>query len=384
MKGFKITCFKRNDGSLGIRNHVIVISVGMSANHVVTKIGRLEKVPFIIHSKGTDGELGEDANLTLRTIIGTINNPNVHSALIVGLGDERFNAKDISSMIESKTIYYIHVQDIGEKRAINKGRKIVSKLKKLASKQKPIYSNLDCFTLGVKCGASDYTSLFSNTVVGWLSDRIVEAGGSVIFTETTEVIGAEDIIAKRAIREDVKDKFLKVVREHVKTIMEYSPEWLGAQPNYGNIRGGITTIEEKSIGAIKKTGSSKLVSVIAYAERLKDKGLCFMDGPGFDVPAITGLAASGAQAIIFTTGLGEPIGSPIVPTIKVTANAKTFKRMRESIDLDLSPFMYGKESLEDSGKRLLKKLLEVANGIRCNAEKLRHYDFAIWRIGPTL
>ncbi|MCS7145983.1 MAG: UxaA family hydrolase [Aigarchaeota archaeon] len=385
----RIKVYPRRDSvfRFGIRNKVIVVSVGASANHAVRQIARRTGSAALVHDKGTDGELGEDAEITKRTIINTVLNPNVYGALLVGLGDERYNANDIASELERfKHVSWLHVQEIGERTTITKGVRLIKELKKEAAESSTRQSkDISGLTVGVKCGASDYTSVFANAVVGLLVDRVVSMGGRIVFTETPELIGMESHLYRRCISRGTAKKLKAVIQENIRGILSYSRSWIGAQPNYGNIRGGITTIEEKSAGAVLKTGTSKIIDVLRYGERIerREPGVYFVDGPGFDVPAITALAASGCHAKIFTTGSGEPIGSPVSPTIKVTANNKTYNIMRDNMDLDLSPALSGVQ-LNELAEKLFILLKETVNGRLTAAERAAHEDFAILKNGPTL
>ncbi|MEM2010583.1 MAG: UxaA family hydrolase [Nitrososphaerota archaeon] len=386
----RIRVYPRKDATFrfGIRNKVVVASVGASANHAVKQIAKRTASPALVHDKGTDGEIGEDSEITRRTIINSVLNANVYGALLIGLGDERYNAKDMVAELERfKPVYWLHIQEEGERATISKGVKLVNMLRKESDKISSRYiKKISGLTVGVKCGASDYTSVFANAVVGLVADTIVNMGGRVVFTETTELIGMERHLYRRCISRGIARKLRYIVMKNIQSILSYSRNWLGAQPNYGNIRGGITTIEEKSAGALLKTGSSKIIDVLSYGERISknEPGVYFVDGPGFDVPAITALAASGCHSIIFTTGSGEPIGSPIAPSIKVTANSKTYRNMRENIDLDLSPALRGDIPLDELAEKLFYLLVEIVSGRETAAELMRHEDFAILKSGPTL
>jgi len=386
-----LNVFLRDDPffRFGIRNKVVVISVGASANHAVKKISTAVGVPGLIHAKGTDGEISVDAEITKRTLINVALNPNIYGALFVGLGDERYNAHDLSQIVEEKKpSTWLHIHSLGESKAIQKGVEIVSNmLKEVSLQYRTMVNDLNGLTVGVKCGASDSTSIFANIITGYVADYIVERGGRVVFTETLELIGAERYLIGRCISRKVARKLLTHISKEAKEVYRYSPGWLGAQPNYGNIRGGITTIEEKSIGAVLKTGfRSKIIDVLDYGERIGrgDSGVYFINGPGFDVPAITAMSAAGCHLIIFTTGSGEPIGSPVSPTVKVTANPNTSNIMRDSIDLDLSRILTAEEGVEELTNKLIDFVLRVVSGDETAAEKAGHEDFAVLKKGPTL
>lgn len=387
----RLNVFLRDDPffPFGIRNKVVVISVGASANHAVKKISAAAGAPGLIHAKGTDGEVGIDAEITRRTLINVALNPNVYAVLFVGLGDERFNAQDLSEVVEEKKpSKWLHIHSLGESGAIQKGFEIVSGMLEEASLQhRTAISDLSGLTIGVKCGSSDSTSVFANIITGYVADYIVKKGGRVVFTETLELIGAERYLIGRCLSKKVAKKLVTYISKEAKEVCRCSPDWAGAQPNYGNIRGGISTIEEKSVGAVLKTGyRSKIIDVLDYGERIgrKDAGVYFINGPGFDVPAITALSAAGCHLIIFTTGSGEPIGSPVSPTVKVTANPHTSTIMSDSIDLSLSSILSGEEEVGELTNKVINFVLRVVAGDETAAERTGHEDFSVLKRGPTL
>ena len=216
---------------------------------------------------------------------------------------------------------------------------------------------------GVKCGGSDATSgVASNAAVGEAVDRIIEAGGTAIFSETTEILGAEHILARRAVSEEVAKKIYKAVHDNEKMAMAAGVDLLGVNPVPDNIRGGISTIEEKSLGAILKAGSSPIQDVLGYGERPRHPGLYFMDSPSAATEVLTGLSAAGAQMILFSTGTGNPVGNPISPVLKITSNPRTVARMKEHIDVDVSEILTGNMSMREAGDRILQAIISVSNG----------------------
>ena len=245
--------------------------------------------------------------------------------------------------------------------------------------------DVSSLTVGVKCALTDTTSgLTANPAVGYAMDLIIKKGGTVIFGETPEIIGAEHILAKRTVNEEVKKKLFEIVRNTENRVKTIGVDIRGANPSPGNIKAGITTIEEKSLGAIEKAGHKPIVGVLEYGEKPQSKGLYIMDTPGHDVESITGIIAGGSQLIVFTTGLGTPIGSPITPVVKVTGNPRTYGSMKDNIDVDVSPVLKGDESINKAGNRIFRCLLEVASGKKTKSEILGHKEFAINRIGLTL
>jgi altronate dehydratase large subunit len=224
----------------------------------------------------------------------------------------------------------------------------------------------------------------ANPAVGFASDLIVENGGTVILSETTELVGAEHILAKRAVNEAISKKIFEIVTDYEERIRLLGGSIREGQPTPGNIVGGITTLEEKSLGAIYKAGNSKIVDVVDYGERVNKKGLVIMNTPGCDVESLTGMVAGGAQLIIFTTGRGTPTGNPIAPVIKVTGNPLTFEKMKDNIDINAGKILSHGLSIRDVGQEIFKEIISVASGKLTKAEHHGHYEMAIWRTGLSL
>jgi len=240
--------------------------------------------------------------------------------------------------------------------------------------------------LSVKCGGSDYTSgLASNPAVGRLADTLVDLGGAVVLGEIAEIMGAEHLLAARASTPAAGAQLLRVVSRVEAEAMALGVDIRGTQPSPGNIRGGLTTIEEKSLGATHKAGErARLEDVVGYAAPITKRGLTVMDTPGLDVESVTGMVGGGAQIVVFTTGLGTPTGNPIAPVIKVTGNARTAQTMADNIDVDVSGILTAGEPFDAAGRRLFSEVLEVASGRPTAAERLGHREFAIHRRNPTI
>jgi altronate dehydratase large subunit len=223
--------------------------------------------------------------------------------------------------------------------------------------------------LGIECGGSDATSgLAANPVLGCVSDKLIDLGGTVIFSETPEIIGAEHILARRCTNREMGTKMLGYCSELEATMRQANEDLRSGQPSPGNKAGGISTLEEKSLGCIYKGGTRPISEVVDYARKPSQKGLIFMDTPGYDVLSVTAKVAAGCQLIVFTTGRGNPIGNPVAPVLKVTANHETFSRMNDNIDMDLSPVLKGKRTIEDMAGAVLDEIVKTANGRKTKAE----------------
>jgi altronate dehydratase large subunit len=240
--------------------------------------------------------------------------------------------------------------------------------------------------LSLKCGGSDYTSgLASNPTLGRVTDRLVELGGSAVLGEIAEIMGAEHVLAARATQAGTANRLIQIISRVEGEARALGLDIRGTQPSPGNIRGGLTTIEEKSLGATHKGGErAPLEDVVGYASRITRKGLTVMDTPGLDVESVTGMVGGGAQVVVFTTGLGTPTGNPIAPVIKVTGNARTARQMADNIDLDVSGIMDETDTLDSAADRMFAEILAVASGKQTQAERLGHREFAIHRRNPTI
>lgn len=381
--------YERQDGSTGFRNYVAILPTVGCAGEVAARIAsRVEGSVAIIHHQGCI-QVGSDLEVTVRTLVGLGFNPNVAAVLVVGLGCEGVSPEMLVKEItkSEKPVEKVIIQELGGTiKTIERGVSIAREMVRYASeiKRKPV--DLSGLTLGIKCGASDATSgIAANPATGAASDTIIDKGGTVIFGETTEFMGAEHILARRAVSKAVAGRIFEIVNRMENRAKATGVDIRGAQPTPGNIEGGLTTIEEKSLGCLYKGGTAPIQGVLEYAERPKGKGLYVMDTPGREPEAITAFAAGGAQIIAFTTGRGAPQGFPIVPLIKITGNPRTYKNMMDDIDINAGTIIDGKETLDEVGKRIYKEILEVASGKKTKAEALGYTGpVEIYRVGPTL
>jgi altronate dehydratase large subunit len=379
--------YRRPDGKVGVRNHLALIPTSVCAATVAFQIAA--QVPAAVALPNQHGccQVGSDHEQTERTLIGLGRNPNVAAALIIGLGCENISAAGLSAAIAvtGKPAAYLLIQECGGTlNTIAAGVRLAAQMAQdMAAQSREVCPLSDLF-LGLECGGSDFTSgLASNPAAGEVSDLLVRAGATSMLSETTEFIGAEHILANRCKTPAVRQKLLDIVSACEKRSLRQNVDLRGSQPTPGNIEGGITSIEEKSLGCIHKAGASPIEDVLAYAEAPAGKGLYVMDTPGQDIDSVTGMIAGGATLILFTTGRGTPTGAPLAPVVKITGNAETYAKMKDNIDIDVSPVITGESSIPAMGEDILRHILAVAAGRLTKAESLGHREFGIYKIGPT-
>ncbi len=384
----EFTGYRRPDGRVGVRNHVAVLPTSVAASAVAERIaddaGR--GVRATPHQMGAS-QPRATRRQTERTLRGIGRNPNVAATLVVELGVEEVDAERLADRIagSGKPTETLSIREAGGvTAAIETGERLATELRGTAEEARREGADVSELVFGVECGGSDATSgIAANPAVGNACDRIVEAGGTACFSETPEFIGAEHILAERCIDDEVRERLLDRVdrREALADLM--GVDMRGAQPSPGNQEGGLTTIEEKSLGAISKGGTSPVRGIVDYAEELPvGGGLVLMDTPGYDVESVVGKVAGGAQIVVFTTGRGSTTGNPIAPVIKVTGNPETWERMSNNIDVDASTVLEG-ESLDSVGERIAATIRDVADGRLTAAERRGMEEFAINEIQPN-
>jgi len=375
--------YRRPDGRYGIRNHVLVMSSVSCANGVVAAIGReLPEVQTITHTEGC-GRGPEDVVRTINTLAGVATHPNVARVLIVGLGCEVIKAQLLHKRAGGdERIEYIGIQETGgTPKTVARGVEIARRMLGEAGSIEREQVGWEHLTVAMECGGSDAMSgLTANPTLGKVADWLVGQGGSVILSEITEFIGTETIVSARCASEEVRDKMMKLVsftRDDVKRRLGGGADMVIAP---GNQDGGLSSIQEKSLGCIRKGGTTAIQGVLDYAEAPTARGLNIMDTPGSDIFSITGKTAAGAQLVIFTTGRGSPAGSPIVPVIKVATTTKLFEWMPDDMDFDAGRVMAGM-SLDAAGEELAGLVGEVVAGKRTCPERNQTELFAIHTTG---
>jgi altronate dehydratase large subunit len=363
--------YRRPDGRCGVRNHVVVMSSVSCVNGVVNAVARaLPEVKPVTHPEGCGRGLS-DVEITQRTLAGLCRNPNVASVLIVGLGCEFLKAGSLADLVRSsgKPVETLVVQEQGGSRKTTaKAVEIAAAMLDAARSQGREPCGWEELVLGLECGGSDALSgVTANPLVGAAADWLVGQGGTVILSETTEMIGAEHVLARRASSPAIADEILRLVQAQRKFVKESLGPLADLVISPGNIEGGLSNIMEKSLGCIIKGGTSPVMEVLPYGVAPTCKGLVIMDTPGSDIFSLTGMAAAGAQIMLFTTGRGSPAGFPLAPVIKIASNSDLYQRMEDDMDVDAGRLLEG-VSMADAARELVELIGRVAEGEPTKAE----------------
>lgn len=378
--------YKRSDGRVGIRNNILILPCSVCASDTTRIIANQVKEAVTFNMQLGCSQLGKDFEYTMDTLAGFAANPNIYATVLVSLGCENAQLKLVKEEIKKRTnkpmASVIIQEEGGTLKAIEKATRYAKEFASEASVLRREEFPVSELIMGTECGGSDPTSgLASNVLIGELSDKIVENCGTTVLSETTEFIGAEHILARRAKDEDVKRRIYEIVHryeDHIKT--NTGEEVREGNPSPGNKEGGLTTLEEKSLGCIHKGGSTSVNAVYDYAKQLNtEEGLVIMDTPGNDPSSVAGMIAGGCQIVVFSTGRGTPTGNPIAPVVKITGNRETAKSMADNLDWDASPTIYGEKTMEELSDEYFDDLIEFCNGKVTKAEALGYTELAIQR-----
>ncbi|NLJ41029.1 MAG: UxaA family hydrolase [Clostridiales bacterium] len=382
--------YVRPDGKIGARNLVGIIPSVVCANDVAQAIVRqVRDTVGFFHHQGCC-QLPPDLERVTDTLVGLGLSPNLGAVLVVSLGCEGTDHRRMVEAIAAtgKPVEIIHIQELGgTSRAIQEGTDLAQKLVQKISGIQREALDISNLIMSIKCGASDATSgMASNCVIGYISDKVVDLGGTVIFGETTEFIGAEHILARRAINKEVGDKILEIVDRMEARAKSLGSDMRKGQPTPGNIEGGLSSIEEKSLGAIVKSGTRQIQGVLEYQDIIStEKGLWIKDTPGREPEILTGMACSGAQVMLFSTGRGAPQGFPCMPVIKICGNPNTFQHMQHDMDINAGRILTGEKTIEEVGEETFKLMLDTLDGRMTKNEALGYFgSIDIHTLGPVI
>lgn len=379
--------YRRGDGRVGIRNRVIVMpSVGCSERAARLITSRVAGTAFVGY-KGGCSQTEVDLGLAIDILAKYGAHPNSVGALVVSLGCEGLDSAALVERIAAfgTPVELLVIQKLGGmRRTIERGVELAERMLRSAQSLKREPCPVCDLTIGLECGGSDATSgMAANPAMGHFSDLIAAQKGRVILAETSELLGAEHILASRASSPDIARRFLETISECEAALKATGEDFMGKQPTPGNVLGGITTVEEKALGDALKGGTTPIVDVLKYGQAPTKAGLSFMDTPGNDPASVTALVAAGSQIVAFTTGRGNPMGNSVAPVIKITGNAQTWARMGEDMDVDASPIISGEQTVEQVGRRIYDLCMRIAEGQMTAAELMGHEEFDIIRTGPT-
>ncbi|MFP4068249.1 MAG: UxaA family hydrolase [Spirochaetaceae bacterium] len=377
----KLTGYRRENGRVGVRNYVAVIPVDDISNAAAEGVSYLIRdVMALPHPYGRL-QFGEDLELTFDTLIGTGRNPNIAAAIVIGI-EPKWTKRIADGIAETgKPVAAFDIERNGDLKTIEAASRKAKEFVQWASEIPREEIGLGELTVSAKCGESDTTlGLASNPTIGRVFERMLAEGATAIFGETSETTGAEDLIAANAVNETVKEEFLKTFQDYQDFINSTGADLLGSQPTEGNIRGGLSTIEEKALGNVEKMGRNKLASVLKPAQAPAGPGLHFMDSSSAAAEMVTLAAAGGSVLHFFTTGQGNIIGNPIIPVMKVTANPLTIETMSEHVDVDLSAMLRLEMDLDEAADSVLDMMAHTVRGRLTAAEALRHNEFVLTKL----
>lgn len=378
---FQLTGYRRENGKVGIRNHVLILPVDDISNAAAEGVAKLIRGTMALPHPYGRLQFGEDLDLTFRTLIGAGRNPNIAAVIVIGI-EPKWTDYIVEGIAETgKPVAGFSIERLGDLKTIEMASRKAKEFVHWASELPRVPIQIQEMTLSTKCGESDTTSgLASNPTVGRTFERLEAMGATLIFGETSEVTGAEDKIAENCATPEVAAEFMKTFNDYQDFINSQDADLMGSQPTQGNIRGGLSTIEEKALGNVEKMGRCTVQSVLKPAVEPKGPGLHFMDSSSAAAEMVTLCCAAGSAVHFFTTGQGNIIGNPIVPVIKLSANPLTVETMSEHIDVDLTGLLRFEYNLDGAADRTMEMLAHTINGRMTSTEILRHDEFVITKL----
>ena len=371
--------YRRENGDVGIRNEVWIVNTVGCVNKTAERIANETGARCFPHPFGCS-QLGDDQSITQKILVGMIRHPNAAGVLVLGLGCENNRVADMKELLgdyDAERVRFLVAQEVEDE--FLEGCRIVRELQKYAERYTREEIPASELRIGLKCGGSDgYSGITANPLVGRVSDRLIAHGGGCVLTEVPEMFGAEHLLMKRCTSREVFDRTVSLVNDF-KDYYTRHGQVIYENPSPGNKEGGITTLEEKSLGCVQKGGVAAVVDVLDYGDRVRMGGLSLLNGPGNDIVAVTNLMAAGVHMILFTTGRGTPLGSA-VPTVKIATNRALAEKKQGWIDFDASPTLDG-EQLTD---KLFSYILSVASGEETKNEIYGYREISIFKDGVTL
>lgn len=375
---FEIMAYERKNGEIGIRNEIWIVPTVGCVNNIAKRLADKTGAIYFSHPYGCS-QLGGDMHITQQILSGLIKHPNAGGVLVLGLGCENNNIAEMKKVlgeIDADRVRFLNVQDCNDE--LSEGTAIIDELKKLTSEDVKVSLPASRLKIGLKCGGSDgYSGITANAVVGKVTDKLCSMSASCVLTEVPEMFGAETVLFERCINKEVFDKSVSLIN-NFKEYFRNHGESVSENPSPGNKEGGITTLEEKSLGCVQKGGGAPVVDVLDYGDRVVRSGLNLLNGPGNDIVSITNLAAAGCHMVLFTTGRGTPLGGA-VPTVKIASNTAISQKKPHWIDF----CAYG-ENKEKIADDLLVLVRDTANGKLTKNEISGSREIAIFKDGVTL
>ena len=381
-KELKFWGYRRKEGRPGIRNHVLILptcACGSESCRIVAS--QVRGAVNIVFNTGCS-DVAANTAMSQKVLTGFACNPNVYGVVIIGLGCEtvpHYKLKEKIQQMTSKPIVSFGIQDEGGtlktiEKAVRAARDMAMEA---GMQQKELFDASELF-IGIECGGSDATSgIASNPAVGEMSDILVDLGATSMISESIEWIGGEHVLAKRAANREIHDQIIEVCRAYEDHLKAAGQDCRAGQPTPGNKAGGLSTLDEKSLGCIRKGGTRPVNEVLEQAVRPSKKGAIVMDTAGYDISSVTSMVAAGCQAVVFTTGRGTPTGNAIAPVLKVTANERTYQKMEDNMDVDLSAIVRGEKTYQQMGDELVSVIEDIANGRLTKAEAFGFSDIAV-------
>ncbi|MBQ5961341.1 MAG: UxaA family hydrolase [Firmicutes bacterium] len=378
----KFMGYRRSDGRVGIRNHVLILptcACGSESARIVAS--QVRGAVNIVFNTGCS-DVAANTEMSQKVLTGFALNPNVWGVVIIGLGCETVPHRQLREKIQKltdKPVVSFGIQEVGGTlKTIELATRAARDMAAQAAMQQKEECDISEIIMGIECGGSDATSgIASNPAVGNLSDRLVDLGATTMMSESIEWIGGEHVLARRAATPEIHDQIIRVCEAYENHLKAAGQDCRAGQPTPGNKAGGLSTLDEKSLGCIRKGGTRPIVEVLEQAVPPTKRGAVVMDTAGYDISSVTSMAAGGCSCIVFTTGRGTPTGNAIVPVLKVTANKRTAEWMDDNIDTDLSGIIDGTMTIEESGELLLGQIVDLCNGKLTKAEAYGFSDIAV-------